>query len=198
MKQQVNLYLAEFRVQKDSVTPLLMGQVLAGIVITMVVFTLFDVFTRWQLEGELAEIQKVLIEETSKTDSLDDLLAKRSQTTDLSERLAQAEATLRSSRQIAEFLGETKLGNVDGFSEYFKDLSRASVAGLALNKFEFSKGGEEVTISGNVAASVLVPRYVDNIKQGSSPLKYSRFSPSISRVGDGGQFFSFELSNRGE
>lgn len=198
MKQQVNLYLAEFRVQKDAVTTLLMSQVLGGIVLTMLVITCFDIFTRWQLEGELASLRQVLTEETRKTGLLDDQLARRSQNSDLASRLARAEATLSSSRQIAEFLSGTKLGNVNGFSEYFKDLSRASVEGMALNKFEISKGGEEVLISGKVANSVLVPLYVDNIKQGNSPLKYSRFSPSISRDEVGVQLYSFELSNRSE
>jgi hypothetical protein len=198
MKQQVNLYLSEFRVKKDSLTPLMMGQVLAGIAITMVAVTALNYFMRWQVSTELADLQEVLIEETRKTNLLDSELARRSQSTDLSSRLDRAEANLSSSRQIAEFLSETKLGNVNGFSEYFKDLSRASAAGIALSKFEFSEGGEEVVISGKVVDSALVPLYVNNIKQGKSPLKYSRFSPSISRDGVGGQLFLFELSNKSE
>lgn len=198
MKQQVNLYLAEFRVQKDSVTALLMGQVLGGIVLTMIVVTAFDIFTRWQLGGELEELRGVLAAETTRTSRLDDQLALRSQNVDLSNRLAQAEARLTSSRQIREFLSETKLGNVEGFSEYFKDLSRASMAGLALTDFEFYDGGEGVSISGQVVDSALVPRYVDNIERGNSSLKSEQFSPNISRADAGAQFYSFELSNRSE
>ncbi|MFK7865575.1 MAG: hypothetical protein AB8B95_15270 [Pseudohongiellaceae bacterium] len=192
MKQQVNLYLAEFRVQKDPVTPLLMGQVLGAVIVTMMVMTLFDVFTRWQLEGELNDLRAVLAEETTKTSRLDGLLASRSQSDDLSTRLLQAEATLSSSRQIAEFLSETKLGNVRGFSEYFKDLSRAMIPGVALSRFVFSDGGEGVTIAGKVADSALVPLYVNNVNQGSSPLRSRRFSPRITRDG---RLYSFELSN---
>ena len=67
MKQQVNLYLSEFRVKKDSLTPLLMGQVLAGIAITMVAVTALNYFMRWQVSTELADLEKILIEETRKT-----------------------------------------------------------------------------------------------------------------------------------
>lgn len=195
MKQQVNLYLAEFRVEKDQLTALLMGQVLGGIILTMVVIAALDSFTRWQLEGELKQLNQVLAVETTKTNNLDAQLARRSQSTDLSNRLVQAETTLSSSRQIADFLSGTKLGNVNGFSEYFKDVSRAMIPGLALSRFEFSEGGDGVTISGKVADSALVPLYVNNVKQGSSPLRSSRFSPRISRDG---QLYSFVLSNRNE
>lgn len=198
MKQQVNLYLAEFRVAHDPVTPLLMGQVLGGILITMIVMAAMNYFTRWQLESELDEIRTVLIEETTKTSRLDAQLARRTRSEELANRLEQAEATLRSSKQIADFLSETKLGNVRGFSEHFKDLSRASLAGLALTDFEFSKGGEGVRIAGKVADSALVPLYVNNIKSGESPLKHSRFSPSISRDSESRNLYSFELSNRNE
>lgn len=198
MKQQVNLYLAEFRVQKDPVTPLLMGQVLGAVIITMIVVAVIDVITRWQLEGELEDLREVLVQETRKTSDLDSQLARRSQSDDLANRLAQAEATLGSSRQIAEFLSETKLGNVNGFSEHFKDLSRAIIPGLAVSEFEFSEGGDAVTIRGKVADSALVPLYVNNIKQGKSPLRSARFSPRINRKGKREQLYSFELSNRNE
>lgn len=195
MKQQVNLYLSEFRVEKDKLTVLLMGQVLGGIVLTMVVVAAFDAFTRWQLEGELAEVTQVLAAETTKTNNIDAQLASRSQNSDLIARLENDEAVLNDLERIAEFLSETKLGNVRGFSEYFKDISRAMIPGVTLSGFEFSEGGEGVTISGKVADSALVPLYVNNVKQGSSPMRSARFSPRISRDG---QLYSFELSNRNE
>ncbi|MFT4886932.1 MAG: hypothetical protein ACJA2D_000945 [Pseudohongiellaceae bacterium] len=195
MKQQVNLYLTEFRVEKDKLTPLLMGQILGGIVLTMIVVAALDVFTRWQLEGELTQVRQVLVAETTKTNDIDAQLASRSQNSDLVARLANDEAVLNDLERIAEFLSETKLGNVTGFSEYFKDISRAMIPGLAVSGFEFSEGGEGILISGKVADSALVPLYVNNVKQGSSPLRSSRFSPRISRDG---QLYSFVLSNRYE
>lgn len=198
MKQQVNLYLAEFRVQKDPVTLLLMGQILGAVMITMLVVAAFDVFTRWQVASELSDLREVLAQETIKTNNLDSQLAGRSRSDDLANRLAQAEATLGSSRQIAEFLSETKLGNINGFSEHFKDLSRAIIPGIAVSGFEFSQGGDTISIRGKVADSALVPLYVNNIKQGKSPLRSARFSPRISRQGRREQLYSFELSNRNE
>jgi hypothetical protein len=194
MQQQINLYLPEFRTKKDLLTPLLMGQILGGVLAVCVLVSAYDLFTRWRLASQLADVQEVLIEETRKTDELDDQLARRSQNTALSDRLEQAESRLDASRQIRDFLSETKLGNVGGFSEYFKDLSRASMEGLSLNEFTFMNGGEDIILRGQVLDSVLVPRYVNNIENGNSPLRNMTFSPMISRSEVSEQIFSFELS----
>lgn len=198
MNQQINLYLPEFRIKKDALTALIMGQVIAGVIVIMLLVTAYDMFTRWSLNNELAELRVVLQEETRKTNELDEVLARRSQNNALTTRLDEAEVRLESSRQIRNFLSETKLGNVVGFSEYFKDISRASVEGLSVTEFNFSEGGERVTLSGQVIDSAMVPRYVSKLEASNSGIKDQLFSPRISRPDTTSQFFSFELSTSNE
>lgn len=194
MNQQINLYLPEFRVRKDPLSPLIMGQILAGVISVMVLVSAFNFISRWRLNAELADLRETLIEETRKTDELDEVLALRSQNDELNNRLESAEARLEGSRQIRDFFSQTKLGNVTGFSEYFKDLSRASIDGLSISEFSFSNGGDSVRLSGQVMDSAMVPRYVDNFESGQSPLRNQHFSPSISRSDIADQYFSFVLS----
>ena len=198
MNQQINLYLDEFKVQKDPITAVFMGKTLGAAVIVMLTITGWDLFTHWQLENELAELRVTLTEETRRTDELDDQLARRAQNSDLTARLDAAEARYAAGLQIRDFLSETKLGNVDGFSEYFKDLSRAAIDGLAITEFQFTDGGEQATMSGQVLDSAIVPRYVDNIENGQSPLRNKTFSPSITRGDIESQYFFFELSTTSE
>lgn len=198
MNQQINLYLPEFRLKKDPLTAKVLAQVLGGVVAVLFLVSAYDLFTRWQLDSELANLQVSLTEETRKTEELNDVLARRSENTALTDRLEQAEARLESSRQIRDFLSRTKLGNVDGFSEYFKDLSRASMEGLSITEFTFSNGGESVSLTGQVMDSAMVPRYVSNIEKGNSPLRGMRFSPSISRVDVAAEYFGFELVSSNE
>ncbi len=193
MNQQINLYLPEYRIKKDPVTALLMGQILAGVLGVMVLVSAFDLFTQWRLGNQLEELQANLQVETRRTDELDEQLARRSQNTELTDRLEQAEARLEASIQIRDFLSETQLGNVNGFSEYFKDLSRAAFDGIRLSEFSFSEGGALVRMAGETVDSAMVPRYVDNIERGSSGLRTQRFSPSISRSSVTDQLFRFEL-----
>ena len=198
MKQQINLYLPEFRVSKDPVTPRLMAQLVGGLVALMVLVSLFNMTSQRSLGGELAELEAVLAEETSRTARLDEELARLSQNTALTTQLEVAEARLESSSQMLDFLSQTQLGNVVGFSDYFKDLSRASFEGISLAEFELNEGGRSVRLVGYALDSAMVPRFVDNINRGLSPLKNRRFSPSISRSSTADQMFQFELSTRRE
>jgi hypothetical protein len=198
MNQQINLYLSEFRTQKDPLTALVMGQILGSILVVMLLVTSYDAFTQWSLGRDLVGFNETLQEETQKTSELDEVLARRSQNNILTDRLDQAEAQLQSSRQIRSFLGRTKLGNVVGFSEYFKDISRASISGLSVTEFAFLNGGEQVRLAGNVLDSVMVPRFVSRLENSNSSIRDLLFSPSISRSGADNQFFEFELSTSNE
>jgi hypothetical protein len=198
MKQQINLYLPEFKVEKDPLTVLVMAQVLAVMLAIMIVVSSYEAFTRWQLGTELADLRVTLAEETRNTAALDAELSRRSQNVELSNRLDRAEAVLASSQQVRDFLSGAKLGNVSGFSEYFKDLSRAAIDGLSISEFTFTDGGETATLSGRVADSAMVPRYVANFEDGISPLKTKHFNPSISRPDVEIPFFDFVLSTTSE
>jgi len=198
MNQQINLYLPEFRVKKDPLTVLLMGQILGGVVVIMLLISAFQLFSRWQANSTLADLQASLIEETRKTDELDEVLARRSQSQELTNRLDAAEVQLQSRRLIRDFLRDTQLGNVVGFSEYLKDLSRASIDGLSLSEFALRNGGASVSISGETTDSAMVPRYVSNLEAGQSPLKTKQFSPSVFRGDATEQYFNFSLSSTNE
>ncbi|MCG8414774.1 MAG: hypothetical protein MI746_11205 [Pseudomonadales bacterium] len=198
MQQQINLYLPEFQIKKDPVTALLMGQVLGGVLGVMVLVSAFNSFIQWRLSSELEALQVTLQEETRRTDQLDEELARRSQNTELTNRLEQAEARLEARIQIRDFLGQTQLGNVAGFSEYFKDLSRARIDGLSISEFELRNGGDSVRIVGQTLDSATVPRYVDNIERGQSPLRNKQYSPSIGRNSVNEQVFDFELLTQSE
>lgn len=198
MNQQINLYLPEFRVKKDPLTVLLMGQILGGMLALMVLTSAYDLFTRWSLNNTVEDLRAVLQEETRKTSELDEVLARRSQNTALTDRLDIAESQLESSRQIRNFLSQTKLGNVVGFSEYFKDISRASIEGLSLTEFEFAEGGDRIKLIGQVIDSAMVPRYVSKLETSNSPIKNQFFSPKIFREDAANQYFNFELSTSDE
>lgn len=193
MKQQINLYLPEFRVKRDRLTVLLMGKILGGIVVVMFLLSSYDYFQRWQLNGELADLRATLGEETQKTGELNGLLAQRSQSEQLISRLEEAEARLIADRQVINFLGRTKLGNLVGFSEHFKDLSRASVDGFQLSSIQISRGGEQVYLSGQVVDSSLVVKFVSNLKYGKSSISNLNFSTNITRESAEDRAFPFSL-----
>lgn len=195
MNQQINLYLPEFKTRKDLLTVIAMVQLIAVMLVVMVLVSSYELFTRWRLEAELLDLRQVLAAETSKTDELSKLLERRSQNRELSRRLDRAEDRLESSRQIRNFLSETKLGNVSGFSEQFKDLSRATLNGLSITEFSFSQGGEETRVAGRVVESAMVPRFVTNLQDSNSSIRDQLFNSEISREE---RYLSFVLSTQNE
>ena len=198
MNQQINLYLPEFVVQKDPFTAVLMGQIVAAAVVLMLLVSAWDLVGRWRLGSELEALQATLAEETRKTAALEAQVAQRSQDLRLLAQLEAAEARYASALQIRDFLSDTKLGNMDGFSEYFKDLSRAAVEGLSLSEFEFSEGGDQISMAGQVLNSAIVPRYVNSLENGQSSMRAKTFSPSIMRSDADALLFDFELSTTHE
>jgi len=198
MKQQINLYLPEFVVRKDQLSAELMGGVLAATLALMLLVSGWDLIKRWQVQTELVELRATLAEETQKTEELEALIARTLQDAGLVARLESAEAQYASGLQIRDLLSETALGNMDGFSEYLKDLSRASVTGLSLQQFELTEGGEHIAMAGQVLDSSVVPRYVENLENGRSQIREKSFSPSISRSDADALLFNFELRTSSE
>ena len=198
MNQQINLYLPEFRVKKDALSALVMGQILGSIVAVMVIVASVDIYTQRGLRGELAKLNGILQQETEKSSELSEVLLRRSQNAVLIDRLDQAEAQLETSREIRSFLSQEISGQAVGFSEHFKDISRASINGLSVSEFSIGKGGEVVKLSGDVLSSALVPRYVSRLEDSNSLIRGLQFSPRIYRSDAGSKFFEFELSSSNE
>ena len=198
MNQQINLYLPEFRAKKDALSALVMGQILGSIVAVMVIVASVDIYTQRGLRGELAKLNGILQQETEKSSKLSEVLTRRSQNAVLIDRLDQAEAQLETSREIRSFLSQEIAGQAVGFSEHFKDISRASMSGLSVSEFSIGKGGEVVKLSGDVLSSALVPRYVSRLEDSNSLIRSLQFSPRIYRSDAGSKFFEFELSSSNE
>ena len=70
--------------------------------------------------------------------------------------------------------------------------------GLSLSEFEFSEGGEQISMAGQVLNSAIVPRYVNSLENGQSSMRAKTFSPSIVRSDADALLFDFELSTTHE
>ncbi|MEX2130911.1 MAG: PilN domain-containing protein [Pseudohongiellaceae bacterium] len=194
MKQQVNLYLSEFRVKRDNLTLVLMLQILGLAVGLTVVLSAADFWRNYRLNTELATLREQLAVESRRTAEIDATLARRSQDGALNERLEAAEDVLNASRQVRDFFSARTGGNAAGFSEFFKDLSRASIDGLWITNFSLEGGGNSVVLSGFTIDSSLVPSFVDRLGDGTSPLANKRFSFSTSLSPGNNLLYAFELT----
>ena len=192
--QQINLYQAEFRIKRDKLTVAVMLKTLAIVLGLLTAASGWIFATNYRLGQQLEVLREELAIESRRTSEIDSLLAQRTQDRDLEMRLERAEQNLQSSRQMRELLSQTGLGNIDGFSETFKDLSRASIDGLWLTEIALTEGGEAVLLKGFTEDSAMVPTFVARLAQGKSTLMQRQFNVSTVRSSETGEgVFAFEL-----
>nr|WP_272907234.1 PilN domain-containing protein [Pseudohongiella sp. O18] len=88
----------------------------------------------------------------------------------------------------------TTLGNLVGYSQHLKDLSRASFTGLWLQEFRIVGNADQVMIRGVAQEPAMLPDYVGRLSGGSSAISTRRFNRLISSRDDNQQsLYEFTL-----
>lgn len=176
MSQQVNLYLPEFRPNREYISAIRVLQLAAFAVLVMAVMSASSFLKTRSLRADIQVTQTQLAAQSVITNQLQQDLARRASDPALVEELSDREQGLAESREMLQFLRGTNLGNISGFSEYVKDISRASFDGLWLTQFNFLNGGENVYLKGIAQQSAMVPDFINRLAGGKSPLTQRDFS----------------------
>lgn len=176
MTQQINLYLAEFRPSRNYLSGRGVLQGAVALAVVLVVLAVVEVVQERDLRSELQLAQERLAAQTNITNELQQNLARRGSDPALVEELSSREQQLAESREMLDFLRGTNLGNISGFSEFMKDLSRAAFDGLWLTEFDLLQGGQHVRLKGIAQQSAMVPDFIGRLSGGRSPLRDRDFS----------------------
>ena len=176
MNQQINLYLPEFRPSVDYIDGVRLLQITAIALLLMVVVSGSNFFQVSSLNTQLQSAQARLSSQTNITNELQQNLARRSSDPALVEELSEREQRLAESEEMLAFLRGTNLGNTDGFSEYIKDLSRATFEGLWLTEFDILNGGNNIYLKGISQQSAMVPEFIGRLSAGKSALRDRDFA----------------------
>lgn len=176
MMQQVNLYLPEFRPNREFISAIRVLQLAGLVIIIMAVMSANNFLKTRTLRADIQATQGQLAAQTEITNQLQQDLARRSSDPALVRELTERETSLAESREMLGFLRGSNLGNITGFSEYVKDVSRASFDGLWLTEFNFLEGGQDVHLKGIVQQSAMVPDFINRLAAGKSPLTERDFS----------------------
>lgn len=168
MNQQINLYLPEFRKEKDRLSAVNMLAMLGVLAIGLALATAVKVFGTFQLSREVADKQATLQATREQTNSLVDSYGEQSEDPQLAAEVRQLEENLQGKRALLDFLDGRDIGNTDGFSSYLVDLSRYHVGGLRLTSIDLNNGGDSVLLHGEVNRAENVPLYLQNLSNGAS------------------------------
>ena len=165
MRQQVNLFLPEFRRQTDWLDFQRMAW-LAGL--ALLLFVAVSALRGWQLlqlQGELEDRQAALSAAVDETTALVQRYGVQTEDQALADSVRQLEETLQGKKVLLDFLAGRELGNTAGFSGHLADLSRYLVPGLRLTAIELRRGGGSVLLSGQVSHAANVTLFLRNLSQ---------------------------------
>ena len=200
--QQINLYLPELRPNRELVTAVRLVRATAVVVGVMLLLSAFNYWQRSGLQQELAVVQAELAAQTERTEQIERDAAGRSSNQALLRDIETREARLAQSQELLEFLRTTTLGNSTGYSEYVKDLSRASFDGIWLTEFRISGGSDSVFLRGNALQTAMVPDYVGRLSGSQSSLQGRLFNRlqsnrvEVPAVEGGGEMYEFVLETQ--
>lgn len=207
--QQINLYLPEFRPNRD---PLRSVHMLWGSVVLTVLLIFFSVYSSYhnaQLRQQIAAEQEAL---QAAQQQLQKLALQQPQ--NLRAQLDQEVLQLQTERKRRELLltliSRQDLGNTSGFSAQLQTLARQSLESIALERFSLQQGGSYVELSGTTHSADQVPVYIQRLRSESSfakvgfgvlrverpenktaPLRFSFFKPQPQDNADGaGDYFA--------
>ena len=176
MTQQINLYLNEFRPSREYISGKGVLQAALVLLMVLVAVALINTTRSHTLGEELRVAQEQLTTQTDITNELQQSLARRGSDPALVQELSAREEQLAESQEMLEFLRGSNLGNISGFSEYMKDLSRASFDGIWLTEFSVLNGGEQIRLQGIAQQSAMVPDFISRLANGRSALRQQNFT----------------------
>jgi cell division protein FtsB len=193
--QQINLYLPELRPQRQLISALRLLKALALICLLMILQALWTGWQHSTLSADLAVVQDQLNTQAARTQQIEANVATRATDQALVREMNTRETQLAQARELYEFMRGTNLGNMNGYSEHLKDLSRASFTGLWLTEFTIQGNGERVYLKGNAQQAAMMPDYVSRLSMGESSIRSQRFSRLVSTraIVGGGELYEFVL-----
>lgn len=190
--QQINLYQEEFRTQKDPLSAVLIGQVVAGSLAVIFVLAAAAGLMGWRAAVAAQDLKREVADLTEQSRLLAGELRARDKGASFAESVQLAERKLASSKTIRVFLGQLQRTDSEGFSTIMKDLARLTQTGLRLTTLELNSGGEVVGLTGEAVTSDLMPRFVKGLKKSESRLAEKAFSSRI--LQNESEIYQFELT----
>lgn len=164
MSQQINLYNPLLLKQQKLFSFSTMTQALGLILLGSLLFFAYAWYTTSSLQKQNEEAKRLHASSLARLQQLSAATDKRPASKMLQEEVARMEAQLSARQSVVALLERGELGNKQGFSEYFRALSRQTTDGVWLTSFGVTGAGE-VAISGRTLKPELVPVFINRLKR---------------------------------
>jgi len=170
--QQINLYTAEFRPQRQWLTPQLCVQLWGGILVVGLLIAIAQSWHGHRLRGEMNALQAQVDNEKTSLAADQAALALRKPSPALTTELERSNAEEAAKNELLEALQAGALSGKQGYTPILVGLARNTMEGLWLTAIEI--GGGDVNLKGATRRADFVPEYIDKIvsDNGVGPREY--------------------------
>ncbi len=191
--QQINLYLPEFRPNRE---PLRAIHMLWGALVLLVLLVCFSVYSNHQhglLQTQLVAEQKA--QETLQT-QLKVLAAQKpaQASADLDVKITQLQKNVQRHQQILAMISSQDLGNDKGFSAQLNALAQASLNTISVKSFSLQRGGKYAELTGLTRSADQIPLYLQRLRKDPSFTDVGFGVLSIERDTEQGGLLKFSLA----
>ena len=174
MRQEINLYQAQFRERAVRFPTSLLLQVCAAVLVTM---ALIATYANYRVAGVQIELGLIAQQEAAAIERLENLRTTIDEVvgeTSWADRLEQATTELAEKEASLRLIGGTELGDAQGFARHLKSLARQAMSGLWLTNIALSARGDKIWLQGEALRAELVPTYLQNLAD-EEPFEHQRF-----------------------
>lgn len=165
MSQQINLFDARFRKQKQHLTARTLVLTAAALLVAALALQELYAYQNRSLAATLAQADQRATELRDQTVRFAKEFTAQGRSTALTDEIARVEEQLRLRRALFTTMQSGVGGNVGGFSPYLTALSRHTMNGVWLTGVDIGGQSGELVLKGRVLDSTLVPAYIRQLRQ---------------------------------
>ena len=165
MSQQINLFDARFRKQKQHLTARTLVLTAAALLVAAAALQELYAYQNRSLAATLAQADQRATELRDQTVRFAKEFTAQGRSTALTDEIARVEEQLRLRRTLFTTMQSGVGGNVGGFSPYLTALSRHTMNGVWLTGVDIGGQSGELVLKGRVLDSTLVPAYIRQLRQ---------------------------------
>ncbi len=191
--QQINLYLPEFRPNRQ---PLRAIHMLWGGLAFLILLLCYSVYSNHQyglLQQELAAEQKA---QAAIQAQLKVLTAQKPAlaSVELDAKITQLQKNVQRHQQILAMISRQDLGNDKGFSMQLNALSQASLNTISVESFSLQRGGKYAELTGLTRSADQIPFYLQRLRKDPSFAEVGFGVLNIERDTEQGGLLKFSLA----
>ena len=165
--QQVNLYLPEFRPNREPLRAIHMAW--AGVVF-LVLLICFSFYSKYQ---HTLLLEQLAVEQKSQEAIQAQLLLLSAKTpaessVEIDAKIVKLQKSVQRNQKILAMISHQDLGNDKGFSSQLTAMGQAALSTISVESFSLQRGGRYAELTGVTRSADQIPLYLQRLRQESS------------------------------